>query len=102
MGHARALLALEDATAIRTLAVETLARGHSVRQVETLVKKLLAGAAPPPEKRGDVHTRAAEEEMRLALGTRVHIVRRGKGGTVRIDFKVEDDLQRIYERITGK
>ena len=100
MGHARALLALEDATAIRKLAAETVAREYSVRQVEALVKKLAAG--PRPEKRPDVHTRAAEEEMRLALGTRVSIVRKGKGGSVRIDFKVEDDLQRIYERITGK
>jgi hypothetical protein len=49
-----------------------------------------------------VHTRAAEEQMHLALGTRVQIIRRGKGGNVRIDFKSEDDLQRIYERITGK
>jgi hypothetical protein len=40
--------------------------------------------------------------MRHALGTRVHIVRRGKGGSVRIEFKSEEDLQRIYERITGE
>jgi ParB family chromosome partitioning protein len=102
MGHARALLALEDASVIRKLAAETVARGHSVRQVEALVKKLMAGGAAAPEKRSDVHTRAAEEQMRLALGTRVRIIRRGRGGNVRIDFQVEDDLQRIYERITGK
>lgn len=103
MGHARALLTLEDPAAIRRLAAETVDRGYSVRQVEGLVNKLLAGAPPvPPARRSDVHTRAAEEQMRLALGTRVSIARRGKGGSVRIDFKSEDDLQRIYERITGK
>ncbi len=102
MGHARALLTLDDAAAIRKLAGETVDRGYSVRQVEGLVRKLAAGAPPPPVKRSDVHTRAAEEQMRLALGTRVSIARRGKGGTVRIDFKSEDDLQRIYERVTGK
>jgi ParB family chromosome partitioning protein len=102
MGHARALLTLDDAAAIRRLAGDTVERGYSVRQIEALVKKLMTAAAPPPVRRSDVHTRAAEEQMRLALGTRVSIARRGKGGTVRIDFKSEDDLQRIYERITGK
>ncbi len=100
MGHARALLALTDNEAIRKLASETIARGYSVRQVEALVKKAAAGQ-PRPEKHTDVHTRAAEEQMRLSLGTRVKIVRRGKGGSVRIEFTNEEDLQRIYERITG-
>jgi len=103
MGHARALLTLEDAALIRKVAAETVARDYSVRQVEAVVKKLVAGTGRGrPERRADVHTRAAEEQMRLALGTRVRIIRRGKGGNVRIDFKSEDDLQRIYERITGK
>ncbi len=102
MGHARALLTLDDAATIRKVGAEAVGRGYSVRQVEALVKKLVAGAQPHREKRADVHTRAAEEQMRLSLGTRVQIVRRGKGGTVRIDFRSEDDLQRIYERITEK
>jgi len=101
MGHARALLTLTDAGVIRKVAAETISRGYSVRQVERLVRKYAEGAQPPPQKRSDVHTRAAEEQMRLALGTQVRIVRKGNGGNVRIDFKSEDDLQRIYERITG-
>jgi ParB family chromosome partitioning protein len=102
MGHARAILALEDAAVLRKVAAETVARGYSVRQVEAIVKKLLEPAAEPEEKKVDVHTRAAEEQMRLSLGTRVEIVRKGKGGAVRIDFRSEDDLQRIYERITSR
>lgn len=102
MGHARALLTLEDNGAIRKLAADAVTRGHSVRQVEDLVRKLTSAAPARPVRRTDVHTRAAEEQMRLALGTRVSIARRGKGGHVRIDFKSEEDLQRIYERITGK
>jgi ParB family chromosome partitioning protein len=100
MGHARALLALEDQAVLRKTAMAVVTRGDSVRQLEGLVRRLLA--PPKPEPRADVHTRTAEEKMRLALGTRVHIVRRGKGGSVRIDFKTEDDLQRVYERITGE
>jgi ParB family chromosome partitioning protein len=101
MGHARALVTLTDAGVIRKLAGDTIARGYSVRQVERLARKYAAGVQPPSQRRSDVHTRAAEEQMRLALGTQVRIIRKGKGGNVRIDFKSEDDLQRIYERITG-
>ena len=47
----------------------------------------------------DVHTRAAEDRMRFALGTKVRIVRRGSGGTVEVDFASEAELNRIYEFI---
>ena len=48
----------------------------------------------------DVHTRAAEDRLRFALGTKVRIVRRGQGGTIEIDFGSEAELNRIYEQIT--
>jgi hypothetical protein len=38
----------------------------------------------------------------LALGTRVRIARRGKGGRLEIDFTNEDELQRIYELLTER
>ena len=47
-----------------------------------------------------MHTRAAEDRLKLALGTRVRIERRGAGGTVEIEFGSEDELNRIYEQIT--
>ncbi len=108
MGHARALLALGDAAAQRHAAREVIGRGLSVRETELLVKKL---AAPVPgggktaesgEPAKDVHTRAAEDRMRFALGTKVRIVRRGRGGVVQIDFTSEDELNRIYELLTQK
>ena len=34
--------------------------------------------------------------MRLALGTRVRIVRKGEGGQIEIDFVSEDELHRLY------
>ena len=55
-----------------------------------------------PEKTVDVHTREAEEKLRLALGTRARIVRRGKGGQIEIDFGSEDELQRLYELFTER
>jgi ParB family chromosome partitioning protein len=48
-----------------------------------------------------VHTRAAEEKLRLQLGTRVRIVRRGKKGRIEIEFVNEEELIRIYEVLAG-
>jgi ParB family chromosome partitioning protein len=100
MGHARALLGLEHEAAILKAAADIVARRLSVRETEALVKRLIA---PPPPRKGpttDVHTRAAEQELRLALGAPVRIVRRRKGGRIEIDFKSEDELQRLYELMT--
>ena len=102
MGHARALLALTDEASQLRVARDVVARSLSVRETEALVKKASAPAEPTPEKKTDVHTRAAEEKLRLALGTRVRINRRGKGGRIEIEFVNEDELQRLYERLTGE
>jgi len=101
MGHARALLALADEASQLRLARDIVSRSLSVRETETLVKKAGAPAEEKPEKKADVHTRAAEDKLRLALGTRVRIKRQGKGGRIEIDFVNEDELQRLYERLTG-
>jgi len=108
MGHARALLALADEQSQLTLARDVVARSLSVRETEGLVKKVLEAptehtasptprAAPAP----DVHTRAAEDKLRLQLGTRVRIVRRRKGGRIEIEFTNEEELIRIYDILTG-
>jgi hypothetical protein len=48
-----------------------------------------------------VHTRAAEDRMRFAIGSRVKIIRRGTGGVIQIDFGSENELNRIYELLTA-
>lgn len=112
MGHARALLAIPDPAAQRHAAREVISRGLSVRDTEALVKKLGAGSTrnQNPENAtkssesapADVHTRAAEDRMRFALGTKVRISRRGQGGTIEIDFSSEAELNRLYEYITDR
>jgi ParB family chromosome partitioning protein len=100
MGHARALLGLPDEASQLRVSRDVLSKGLSVRETETLVKK---GTEPAPIKtpaEKDVHTRAAEERLRFALGTRVRIERKRKGGTIEIDFGSEEELQRIFEVLT--
>lgn len=104
MGHARALLALASESAQRQLAREILARNLSVRETEALVRKQTEPrpATPSPEPVKDVHTRAAEEKLRLALGTRVRINRKGSGGTIEIEFASEEELNRLYEQLVNR
>jgi ParB family chromosome partitioning protein len=95
-GHGRALLALERGEDQLALAREAARKSLSVREVE---RRVALQKAPRPRRSGhrDPNTRAAEERLRAALGTRVRIVRRGKSGTLRVEFKTEGELQRLYE-----
>ena len=102
MGHARALLALPDEAAQRRVARDVVARGCSVRETESLVRREIAPpSAPPPPPRPDPNTRTAEEKLRIALGTRVRIVRKGQAGRIEIDFTSENELNRLYDTLTG-
>jgi ParB family transcriptional regulator, chromosome partitioning protein len=100
MGHARALLSLPDAESQLRVGREIVQKGLSVRDTEALVKRTVSPAPEKPEAPKDVHTRAAEDRLRFALGTRVRIVRKGKGGKIEVDFSDENELQRIYEQLT--
>ncbi len=107
MGHARAIVALATEADQRRLARDVVARGLSVRETEALVKKEIGKKpgdtrAQPIASKKDVHTRAAEDQLRMSLGTPVEIKRQGKGGTISIAFTNETELQRLYEYLTEK
>jgi ParB family chromosome partitioning protein len=108
MGHARALLALSDESSQRQIARDVIARNLSVRETESLVKQGVDEGARPSKsesstlKTADVHTRAAEDKLRLVFGTRVRIVRRGHRGRIEIDFASEDELIRIFDQLTER
>jgi ParB family chromosome partitioning protein len=102
MGHARALLSLPDEAVQQSIGRDIVAKGLSVRETEALVKRTIE---PPPAKADaakDVHTRAAEERLRFALGTRVRIIRKGKAGRIEVDFSDENELHRLYEQLTER
>jgi ParB family chromosome partitioning protein len=100
-GHARPLLGLPSAEAQVRIARQVVAEGLSVREVERRVRLETETPAGTSKKaklaRTDPNTRAAEDRLRTALGTRVRILRRGQGGSVEVAFYSEEELQRIYE-----
>ena len=101
-GHGRALLALADADEQIALGREAARKGLSVREVERRVAQARTTPTRGRAARKDANTRAAEERLRTALGTRVELQRRGRGGTVRIAFKSEAELQRLFELLVRK
>ena len=103
MGHARALAGLSDPGDQLAVARRIREGDLSVRDAEALARK---SATPKPERpaetpAADVHVRAAEERLRISLGTRVRIVQRGKRGRIEISFTSENELQRLYDHLTG-
>jgi ParB family chromosome partitioning protein len=106
MGHARALLSLTDEAEQRRIGHDIVGRGLSVRETETIVKKIVEEGGrrqePRPAKPVDVHTRTAEDRLKMFFGTRVRIVRRGKRGRIEIDFNNEEELIRIFEQMTER
>jgi ParB family transcriptional regulator, chromosome partitioning protein len=98
MGHARALLGVEDAAEIETTARRVAQKGLSVRATEDLVRR----RRPPPAK--PIKTavvRDLEDKLMRALGTRVQVRDRGqgRGGTIEIKYLNLDDLDRILDRL---
>ena len=105
VGHARALLALEDGRKIERLARAAVEQQLSVREVEELVRGGRTAARRPRAPRGtkvDPEARRVEEALRRRLQTDVRVATRGKSGKVTINFYSPDDLQRILEVILGE
>jgi len=99
MGHARALLGLNDPQAQKRLAAKIEREGLSVRAVEELVQAI--NERQPAEKVAykSPHIRDLEERLRRALGTRVTI-KEGRGrGKIVIDFFSNDDFERILNKL---
>jgi ParB family chromosome partitioning protein len=104
-GHARALggLSVEHQEHVLGTVIE---QDLSVRQTEELVRRLRVPRAVPdvgsttPEAR-DPDIERVEEELRRALGTKVSLARSRRGGRIVIEYYSDEELGRLYERLTG-
>src|SRR6266513_876354 len=105
VGHARALLGLEDLRIVTNLAREAVAQGLSVREVEDRVRGGRAPERRPRMKRGmgaAPEVRRVEDALRRRLGTDVRVSLRAKGkGQIHLSFYSNDDLARLLEVILG-
>jgi ParB family chromosome partitioning protein len=101
-GHARAIGGLGDRSEQARVARDVESRGLSVRQTEEAVRRLRVQRpvrAASPEQSADVER--LEARLREALATKVSISTARRGGRITIEYYSEEDLERLYERLTG-
>ena len=91
-GHARALLGAGDPAA---LAEEVVRRGLNVRATEALVRRRAAQPSPQPRRDRDADTAALEAELASALGLRVTLAPKRRGGSLTIHYASLDQLDRV-------
>ena len=103
-GHARALLAVDDALRAAELGQQAAKEGWSVREIERRV----AGTSKKKRKRkrratSDPMVKAFEGQLRDHFSTRVTIREQvGRKGTIEIQYHGPEDFERIYELMTGQ
>ena len=101
-GHARAILAISDKEKQETVAMKVFDEKLSVRETESLVKRMLE--PPKTEKKSKFTTaedaiyESLEEKMKSIMGTRVQIHRKKKDkGKIEIEYYSKDELERIID-----
>ena len=102
-GHGRALGGLPVDQQDRV--VDTVVdQGLSVRQTEELVRRLReprVATTPRAHRPSDPDLERVEEDLRRSLGTKVRLARSRKGGRIVIEYYSDEELGRLYERLTG-
>jgi ParB family transcriptional regulator, chromosome partitioning protein len=104
MGHARALLGLEEARQAQALCKEIFKEDLTVRQTEKRVNKLKQPAMTKPVSPADkknIFFKDLEKELERKLGTKVEISPKKNGGKVVVTYYSDDDLERI-QNLIGK
>jgi len=100
-GHARALLSLEDNTAMLNALSKILKNNLSVRQTEKMVKNDTKEKKPPEEAKEDPDVRKTEDKLARHFATRVKLLYSKNGkGKIEIFFNQVEEFDRIYKLLT--
>ena len=109
VGHARALLALENEKVQMEFAGNIIGSSWSVRKTEKAVRKFLKSGRETDEKpktvlNKDPNVKKAETRLRRLYATQVKITSVGKGESGKVEFEYygEADLDRIYKLLIRK
>jgi ParB family chromosome partitioning protein len=104
MGHARALLGLDDDAAIERAAARVVQKQLSVRQTEELVRKERGGDGKPKKPstapQPTASTRDLETKLERAFGTKVRLVQKTtQAGKIEVDYHSLDQLDSILDKL---
>jgi len=104
-GHARALIPIEDVELQKKIANEVMDKSLSVRETETLVRKLLSdnpekekSKEKQKDKKIELLYKSLEDKIKSIMGTKVSIQKKSKNkGKIEIEYYSDEDLNRIYD-----
>ncbi|MBT5027842.1 MAG: ParB/RepB/Spo0J family partition protein [Nitrospinaceae bacterium] len=105
MGHARAMLGLDNPGQIEALRKEIFNQDLTVRQTESRVNKLKQPEITKPTtlaSKKNIFIKDLEKELERKLGTKVEINPKKKGGKLVVTYYSDDDLERIQSLIGQK
>jgi ParB family chromosome partitioning protein len=99
IGHAKALLQIEELTLQMEAARKIIKKGLSVREAESLSKKAPSRSSGRKEQQAkDSQITSLEDKLRQSLGTKVTLIHKGKkGGKIEIEYYSLDELDRLLE-----
>jgi ParB family transcriptional regulator, chromosome partitioning protein len=99
LGHAKAILGIEGKANQIEAARKILKKGLSVRDAESLSKKVPASSHPKSVK--DPQISSLEEKLIRSLGTKVRIMNKGKKGKIEIEYYSFEELERLLDILLG-
>ncbi|MGI8468769.1 MAG: ParB/RepB/Spo0J family partition protein [Pyrinomonadaceae bacterium] len=108
VGHAKALLTIEDTDIQRRLAKNIIEMMLSVRETEKAAKRLSKGNKIEKKEKVrpkiNANFKAAETKLRRYFGTQVKIIPDGKGtgGKIEVEYYGESDLDRIFQLVLSR
>lgn len=96
-GHAKALLSLKNEMNILTVTKKAIRENMSVRALEDYINKILNPVEKKIPKK-DIYIESQEKKLKNLLGTTVKIKQnRNKKGKIEIEFKNNDEFERIVK-----
>jgi len=98
MGHARVLVGIGDPEEQKGLRDAVIKKGLSVRQTETLAKKR-RGPRNLKNKQSelDYYVQSLADKLKLSLGTKVEIKKKGREGRIVVYFYSDEELERLLD-----
>ena len=109
VGHARALLMIDNKKSQKELAKTIINMSLSVRETEKAVKRIAKGGSKKTDKKSkktkkDANVKSAEKKLRRYYGTQVKVLPDSNGASGKIEFEYygEADLDRVYKLLMRK
>lgn len=98
-GHARALIPVEDKRLQMQIAEKIIVENLSVRRTEETISQLGKKKTKKVKKEKGADTIKVESELKDIFGTKISINKKGKKGTIQLEYYSKEELNRLIEML---